>query len=106
MLRFFLFLGLLLKANDSFSQTSATLGVKEDWMQMGQDYWIIPVVDKGIYRISDDELIKKHKILSDNYEKNIINFGAMIDFVQPPGTYAYKISIPIICICLLHINVC
>jgi hypothetical protein len=62
MLRFFLFLGLLLKANDSFSQTSATLGaneVKEDWMQMGQDYWIVPVVDKGIYRISADELIKK-----------------------------------------------
>ena len=62
MLRFFLFLGLLLKANDSFSQTSANSGVneaKEHWIQMGQDYWIIPVVDKGIYRISADELIKK-----------------------------------------------
>lgn len=59
MLRFFLFLGLLLKANDSFSQTSTNSEVKEDWMQIGQDYWIIPLVDKGIYRISADELRKK-----------------------------------------------
>ena len=61
MLRCLLLLGLFLIANDSFSQTSSTMGVhgmKEDWMQKGQDYWVIPIGNKGIYRISTEELVK------------------------------------------------
>ena len=61
MLRCLLLLGLFLKANDSFSQTSASMdvhGVKEDWMQKGHDYWVIPIGNKGIYRISTEERVK------------------------------------------------
>jgi len=62
MVRLFSIAILFYCANLSYAQTVETdrfLGERTYWMKMGQDYWIIPIVEKGIYRISVDELIKK-----------------------------------------------
>ncbi|MEY3079523.1 MAG: hypothetical protein RL086_676, partial [Bacteroidota bacterium] len=86
MLRCLLLLGLFLIANDSFSQTSSTLGVhgmKEDWMQKGQDYWVIPIGKKGIYRISTEELVKNglpHLQDTSNYQFQLYALGVPIPF--------------------------
>ena len=86
MLRCLLLLGLFLIANDSFSQTSSTLGVhgmKEDWMQKGQDYWVIPIGNKGIYRISTEELVKNglpHLNDTSNYQFQLYALGVPIPF--------------------------
>ncbi len=86
MLRCLLLLGLFLKANDSFSQNSSTVGVhgvKEDWMQKGQDYWVIPIGNKGIYRISADELTKNglpHLQDTFNYQYELYALGVPIPF--------------------------
>ena len=86
MLRCLLLLGLYIKANDSFSQTSSTVGVhgvKEDWMQKGQDYWVIPIGNKGIYRISTEELVKNglpHLNDTSNYQFQLYALGVPIPF--------------------------
>ena len=62
MVRLFTIAILFFYVHISYTQSIETgrfLGENSDWMQIGQDYWIIPLVDKGIYRISVDELIKK-----------------------------------------------
>lgn len=88
MLRCLLLLGLFLKANDSFSQISATVsvhGVKEDWMQKGQDYWVIPIGKKGIYRISTEELVKNglpHLNDTSNYQFQLYALGVPIPFLS------------------------
>lgn len=84
MVRLFSIAILFYCANLSYAQTVETdrfLGERTYWMKMGQDYWIIPIVEKGIYRISVDELIKKgFPSLEDtlNFQYELFSLGVPI----------------------------
>jgi hypothetical protein len=84
MMRFFLLIGLFLMINGAFAQTMEKPVIKEvhtEWMVKGQDYWMIPVAQKGIYRISFLELTKNgfpNVFDTLNYQCQLFSLGVSI----------------------------
>ncbi|NBU36210.1 MAG: hypothetical protein EBS35_06500, partial [Bacteroidetes bacterium] len=99
MVRLFIILILSFYLHVSYTQIieqGPFLSESADWMQMGRDYWKIPIADKGIYRISGEELIKRGlPSLEDtlNFQYELYSLGVPIPMLihhdKENGSYSF-----------------